>query len=58
MKCKCADKRHDAMTALWHRAYCSWYDHDRAGHGLRATVWGWLADRLCRLGDRVGWGQA
>ncbi|WP_281380807.1 hypothetical protein [Nocardioides panaciterrulae] len=36
-------------TALWHRAYCNWFDHDRAGHNVRAAVWGWLADRLVRF---------
>lgn len=32
----------------WHAAYCRWYDADRAGHPIRAAVWGWLADRICR----------
>lgn len=49
MTCVCEDKRHDAGTAVWHRAYCNWYDADRAGHWLRATVWGWVADRLVRF---------
>lgn len=34
---------------LWHGAYCAWYDHDRAGHGLRAALWGWFADRIVRF---------
>lgn len=34
------------MSALWHRAYCRWYDADRAGHRRRAAAWGWVADRL------------
>ena len=58
MNCKCNDRRHSTMTALWHSAYCNWYDHDRAGHRLRATAWGWIADRLVRIGDRIGWGEA
>ncbi|NYD39926.1 hypothetical protein BJZ21_004041 [Nocardioides panaciterrulae] len=49
MNCKCNDGRHDMRTALWHRAYCNWFDHDRAGHNVRAAVWGWLADRLVRF---------
>lgn len=48
MNCKCNDGSHAAMTALWHRAYCRWYDHDRAGHRVRAAVWGWWADRIVR----------
>lgn len=32
----------------WHYAYCRWYDHDRAGHNLRAAAWGRVADALCR----------
>jgi hypothetical protein len=56
MQCTCADQRHDLMTALWHRAYCAWYDHDRAGHRRRASAWGWVADRLVRVGDLVRWG--
>lgn len=55
MNCICPDRRHDTMTALWHRAYCHWHDHHRAGHTLRAAAWGWLADRLVRLGDALGW---
>lgn len=53
MKCACNDEHHDgAATTLWHRAYCRWYDHDRAGHRARAAAWGWIADRLVRVGDR------
>ncbi|NUS54720.1 MAG: hypothetical protein HOV66_07640 [Streptomycetaceae bacterium] len=55
LPCKCDDRRHDPLTALWHRAYCHWYDHDRAGHRGRARVWGWVADRLVQVGDRLGW---
>lgn len=49
MNCKCDDKRHEFGTALWHRAYCNWFDADRANQPVRATAWGWIADRLCRL---------
>lgn len=49
MNCKCDDREHDTRTALWHRAYCRWYDHDRAGRNRRAAAWGWVADRLVRL---------
>lgn len=48
MNCLCDDGKHDTGTALWHRAFCRWYDHKHAGHQLRAASWGWLADRLCR----------
>lgn len=59
MNCTCNDGTHDTMTALWHRAYCRWYDHDRAEHRIRARAWGWVADRLVWVGDRiVGWGQS
>lgn len=59
MKCKCDDGRHDTATALWHRAYCNWCDADRAGHTLRARMWGFVADRVCNLNDRIfGWGPA
>lgn len=44
--------------ATWHRAYCGWYDNREAGHRARAAVWGWVADRLIRIGDRVGWSDA
>lgn len=46
MRCVCPDGRHPVGTALWHRAYCRWLDHSRAGHGVRAALWGWAADRL------------
>lgn len=48
MNCKCDDKQHDARTALWHNAYCRWYDHDRAGHRVRAAIWGRIADQIVR----------
>lgn len=37
------------MSTLWNRAYCRWYDHRQAGHKIRATVWGRVADLLCAL---------
>lgn len=49
MKCKCDDGSHQRNTALWHRAYCNWYDRDRAGHRVRAAAWGFIADRLARF---------
>lgn len=55
LPCKCNDQAHDPLTALWHRSYCAWYDHDRAGHRRRARVWGWVADRLVQVGDLLGW---
>ena len=59
MKCICNDRRHDTWTALWHQAYCRWWDRRDRGHGLRAAVWGWLADRLVVVGDRFHlWGDA
>lgn len=57
MKCRCNDREHDTMTALWHGAYCRWYDHHYGGRSLRAAVWGWVADRLVNVGDRLhAWG--
>lgn len=49
MKCKhpCLDD-HPLGEGVWHRAYCSWFDHKHAGHRLRAAVWGWFADRIVR----------
>lgn len=35
----------DEDDASWHRAYCRWYDHNRAGHRVRAAIWGWIADQ-------------
>lgn len=49
MNCKCDDGSHRTRTALWHRAFCNWYDHDRAGNKRRAGMWGWVADRLVRF---------
>jgi hypothetical protein len=48
MKCRCNDREHDTMTALWHGAYCRWYDHRDRGHEFRGAAWGWIADRLVR----------
>lgn len=33
----------------WHIAYARWYDHDRAGHRIRAALWGWITDRRATL---------
>jgi hypothetical protein len=30
----------------WHRFYCLWYDHRKAGHRIRAAVYGWITDRI------------
>ena len=49
MNCKCDDRRHPLRVGLWHRAYCTWYDHDRAGNQKRAAAWGWVADRFASL---------
>lgn len=48
MRCICYDRQHPFRTAVWHLAYCRWYDHDRAGHPTRAAAWGWFADRVVR----------
>ena len=58
MICICNDHHDTRIETRWHRAYCRWYDNDRAGHWLRATAWGWWADRLARRvrsrpGDRT-----
>jgi len=45
--CICGEQ-HERETAIWHSAFCRWYDHREAGHPRRAAVWGWLADRLVR----------
>lgn len=34
---------------IWHAAYARWYDHDKAGHRVRAAIWGWVADRACDI---------
>lgn len=49
LPCICDDERHPLGTALWHRAYCRWYDHRDRGHEVRAALWGWIADRLARF---------
>lgn len=49
MNCTCSDGRHNFATAVWHRAYCAWYDHRATGHRARAAVFGFVADRLCRF---------
>ena len=33
----------------WHAAFCRWFDHDAAGHGVRAALWGRVADSLAWL---------
>lgn len=48
MNCKCDDRSHTTATALWHRAYCNWYDSDQSGQRVRAALWGFTADRLAR----------
>jgi len=49
MRCICDDRTHPPRQALWHRAFCAWYDHDRAGRRVRARAWGFIADRLAHL---------
>lgn len=49
MNCKCSDGRHEVGTAMWHRAYCNWYDARAAGRTIRAAAWGFVADRLVRF---------
>ena len=49
MKCICNDQRHPLGTAVWHQAYCRWYDQRAAGHRIRAAVFGFLADRVVRF---------
>jgi hypothetical protein len=47
----------------WHRFYCLWYDHRKAGHRVRAAIYGWITDRIAaclkpdvssRVGDAFG----
>ena len=40
------------MTDVWHAAFCRWYDHRKAGHRVRAALWGWIADRLVNVPAR------
>jgi hypothetical protein len=37
------------MHDIWHAAYCRWYDHDAAGHRIRAAIWGVVTDATARL---------
>ena len=37
----------EAMTKLWHLAYCVWYDNRRIRDERAAEVWGGIADWLC-----------
>lgn len=48
MKSKSSTTKRPLGERVWHRAYCGWYDHDRAGHPLRARAWGYVADALVR----------
>lgn len=41
----------DRVTSAWHNAFCRWYDHDRAGHKVRALLWGVVADQIIRVQD-------
>lgn len=34
---------------IWHTAYARWYDNRKAGHRLRAALWGFLADAFIRV---------
>lgn len=43
-------------TRAWHKAFAAWYDHDEAGHRVRAFLWGQTADALVWLFDTIGWG--
>lgn len=46
--CKCCPDeayRH----RVWHRLYIAWYDHDHAGHRVRAAVIGRIADAYARI---------
>lgn len=59
--CSAAVRRSESLPrlpltlAVWHWLYCRWWEADRAGRRRRAVVWGWLADSMVRVGDRVGW---
>lgn len=37
----------EMRSNLWHGAYCRWYDNDRAGNSIKATLWGRVADLIC-----------
>ena len=36
-----------ARSAIWHAAYCRWYDAREAGRLARERMWGRVADLLC-----------
>ena len=36
-----------ARIAIWHAAFCHWYDSRDAGRLVRARMWGRVADFLC-----------
>lgn len=38
-------------TDFWHVVWSRHYDHRKAGHRIRAAVWGWAADRIINLID-------
>ena len=40
--------RATVRDAIWHAAYCRWYDSREAGHHTRARAWGRVADFICR----------
>lgn len=42
-------QRYSDCIGIWQSAYVKWYDHDRAGHKVRAGIWGWIADRIVRF---------
>ena len=39
--------RKNVRYAIWHAAYCRWYDSHKAGHHTRGRMWGRAADLLC-----------
>ena len=37
----------NVRIAIWHAAYCRWYDSRDAGRTVRERTWGRVADFLC-----------
>lgn len=42
---------------IWEAAFDRWARHYAENHEVRAALWGWVADRVADLFDRIGWGQ-
>lgn len=41
----------------WHGTYSAWYDHNQAGHTVRAESWSRVNNGLARVLNVIGWGR-